>query len=72
MLSNLAKKNKNITKLILNKKEISPIRKNKNKMTLQNDDREELPKLENNGNDNDKSKSINTFNLNKYLLYLFN
>ena len=59
MLSNLAKKNKNITKLILNKKEISPIRKNKNKMTFQNDDREELPKLENNGNDNDKSKSIN-------------
>ena len=60
LLSNLAKKNPNITRLIINNKEISPIRKRKNIMTNQNsDDKEELPKLENYGYYNDKIKIIN-------------
>ena len=60
LLSNLAKKNPNITRLIINNKDISPIRKRKNIMTNQNsDDKEELPKLENYGYYNDKIKIIN-------------
>ena len=59
LLSNLAKKNPNVTKLIINKKEISPIRKKKILTIQDNDCKEELPKLGNNGYNNDKFKTIN-------------
>ena len=62
LLSNLSKKNSNVNKININNKEISPIRKDKNKISNQeSDEKEKLPELGNNEyNMNNNYKTFNT------------